>query len=374
MATGQVVAGPVIHLGVVGCGEISAAYIRNLLRLQSVDVVAVADLDLGLAEATARQFGLSRACSVDELFADGTVDLVVNLTPPRAHAEVSLAALRAGKHVYSEKPFAITRAEADALSAEAGRQAVRLGAAPDTFLGSSLQTARALVDEGVIGTPLFARAAMLSHGPESWHPSPDFYYQEGGGPLLDMGPYYLTALVSLLGPVRRVSGAMRAGFAERTIGSGARSGEVIAVETPTHITGSLEFTSGVVATVIFSFDVWGDESSLELYGTAGTLRLGDPNRFDGDIVLVRPKGVTEVVEARERQPELERGLGVGDLVDAIQAGYPHRASREMAGHVLDVMLAIPESATEGRHLTVASTCDRPAPLEAERIQRWLAER
>ncbi len=363
-----------MRMGVVGCGRISAAYLQNLQRLLLVDVVTASDLDLGLARATALQFGLSRACSVDELLADETIELVVNLTPPRAHAAVSLAALRAGKHVYSEKPFAITRAEADAIAVEGRRQGVRLGAAPDTFLGSSLQTARDLVDEGVIGTPLSARASMLSHGPESWHPNPDFYFQEGGGPLLDMGPYYLTALVSLLGPVSRVSGAIGTGFAERTIGSGARRGEVIAVETPTHITGALEFASGVVVTLVVSFDVWGGESSLELYGTAGSLRLGDPNCFSDDIVLLRPDGRKEVVETRDRQPDLERGLGVADLVDAIQESHPHRASSELAGHVFDVMLAVTESAAKGQHVTVASSCERPAPLEAERIRSWLAER
>lgn len=350
-------------VGIIGCGNISSVYLQVLGELPFVQVVACADLDTSRAEAQAARFGV-RACTVDELLADPAIAIVVNLTVPAAHASVAHAALQAGKSVYNEKPLAIGREEGQELLGLAAARGLRVGCAPDTFLGAGLQTCRHLLDTGAIGQPVAATAFMLSHGPESWHPDPEFFYQPGAGPLFDMAPYYLTALIHLFGPIRRVAAAARISFPERTIGSQPKRGQVIQVHTPTHVAGVLEFASGPLATLVTSFDVWASTAPrIEVYGSAGTLLCPDPNIFGGPVRVWRSATNTwEDAPLVAGRTEQSRGLGVADMATAMRAGRPHRANGQMAYHVLDVMHAILDSARTGQHVTLQSTCERPAPL------------
>ncbi len=354
-----------IGIGVVGCGKISDVYLRNAIStFEILDVVACADLDLERARAKAAQFGVPRACGVEDLLADPAVEVVVDLTIPAAHAAVNLAAIAAGKSVHSEKPLATDRADAGRTLEMARAAGARVGCAPDTFLGGGLQTCRGLIDSGAIGEPVAATAFMLGHGPEGWHPDPEFFYQPGAGPLFDMGPYYLTALIALLGPIRRVGGMARISFPERTIGSEPKRGQTIDVNTPTHVASTLEFAGGPIATMITSFDVWSHGlPRIEIYGSEGSLSVPDPNTFRGPVRL-RRAGETEWTEVSltHGYTENNRGIGVADLAHALRSGRPPRASGELAYHVLDTMQAILDSAREGRHIELASTCDRPAPL------------
>jgi predicted dehydrogenase len=357
-----------VKIGIVGCGRVIERYEPMLQRARMLDIASCADLDEARARAVADVFG-ARALAPDQLITSD-VAIVLNLTPPAAHAEVARAALEAGKHVYSEKPLAITREDGRALVELARAKGVRLGCAPDTFLGPAWQTARALVDEGAIGEPVAARATMLSRGHEHWHSDPAFFYRPGGGPLLDMGPYYLTVLVMVLGPVRRVTAAARASFPERTISYPARAGERIAVGTPTHVTGSLEFASGVLATITTSFDVYAIEHAIDLFGSDGSMLLDDPNEFDGAVRVARAWEEPRSHIATWSVPG--RGVGLADFVDAITDGRPHRASDALAFHVLDVMLALLESADRGARVEIESTCARPEPLRAGEVDAWLA--
>ena len=353
-----------VGVGLVGCGFISEVYLENAGASDAVEVVACADAAPERARARADQFGIARACTVEELLADPAVEVVLNLTPPDGHAPIGMAAVAAGKAVYTEKPLAVARADGRRLLDAARDRGVRVGAAPDTFLGDGLQTCRGLLDGGAIGAPVAATAFMLGHGPERWHPDPAFFYQPGGGPLFDMGPYYLTALISLLGPVRRVTGAARASFPERTIGSGPLAGQTVPVAVNTHVAGLLEFAGGPIATLVTSFDVWASQvPKLEISGGTGSLSLPDPNTFGGPVRL-RGAGEKEWREVPVAPPAVDnsRGLGLFDLAAAMRADRPHRASGELAYHVLDVMHAIEEAVQSGRHVEVESTCERPAPL------------
>ena len=259
-------------VGLIGCGNISNSYLATNAKYAFFDVAACADLSVDAARAQAQKWGIPRACTVAELLADDTIDFIVNLTTPRAHGPVLLEALRAGKHVYTEKPFTVTREEARQVIDLAGERRLRVGSAPDTFLGGAHQTCRQLIDQGAIGAPVAATAFMACHGHEHWHPSPGFYYQSGGGPLFDMGPYYLTNLVQLLGPVRSVSAFAKTSFAERVVTSNPKKGERIRVDVPTHLAGTLLFASDVVATIVMSFDVWSHHlPAIEIYGTEGSL-------------------------------------------------------------------------------------------------------
>lgn len=353
-----------MNVAVVGCGNISDVYFQNLKALPGLRVVACADIDLERARLKAGKHEIPFAGRSEDIAARADVDLVVNLTQPQQHAELALKFLKAGKHVYNEKPLAIRRSDGVALVAEAARRGLRLGSAPDTFLGAALQTARKTLDDGVVGQPVAATAFMLSHGPESWHPEPDFFFKEGGGPLFDMGPYYLTALVHLMGPVLRVSSAAQACFPQRIIGRGPRAGERIAVQTPTHVSGSLEFANGALATLVFSFDVWASQLPfIEIYGTEGGLSVPDPNFFGGSVRVhrVEERGWREVPFTHSNEKN-SRGLGVADIALAVQQGRPHRASGELALHVLDIMESLLEAARSRRHVELKTTCARPAPL------------
>jgi predicted dehydrogenase len=353
-----------VGVGIVGAGYISTIYLQNLTgRFDNVRVVGIADVMMDRAREQAAKFGVE-ALTVDALLGHPEVEIVVDLTIPAAHAEVARQAIGAGKSVYNEKPLATTPADARDLLARAADHGVRVGGAPDTFLGGGLQTVRALLDEGAIGRPVAVTGAMLTAGHERWHPNPDFYYQPGGGPLWDMGPYYLTALLSLLGPVERVAGTASASFDTRTIKSGPRAGETVPVNTPTHILTLLDFASGPRGSLTTSFDVHDTTgSSLVLYGSEGSLRLPDPNTFGGPIALLKPGADTwEPIELRFAHIDNSRGLGVSDMARAIREGGPHRASGEMAAHAVDVMAAVLASSEEGRHVAVTSTFERPAPL------------
>jgi predicted dehydrogenase len=355
--------GPVtaLRIGVVGAGQISGAYLSTLRRLSNVEVIAVCDLDEARARTAAAAAPGARPLALTELLAADDVDLVLNLTIPAAHAEVAHAAIAAGKHVYGEKPLAVTTGQAREVLAAAGRAGVRVGCAPDTVLGTGVQTARACLDAGEIGAPIAATAFMVTPGHERWHPAPDFYYLPGGGPLFDMGPYYLTALVTLLGPVRRVAGMAAMPRATRTIGSGPRAGSEIDVAVATHVTGVLEHASGALSTLVMSFDVWaGRLPYIEVYGTGGSLSVPDPNGFGGavQIFTAGAKDWTLAAEAGGYR-EAARGYGVSDLASALTSGTAHRANGEIAYHVLDVMETILTAADSGNAVDVASSCDRP---------------
>jgi predicted dehydrogenase len=353
-----------LSVGIVGCGTISSIYAQAGQRFPILTIAACADLDPARAEALAAQHGIPRACSVADLLSDPTIALVINLTIPDAHAVVGLAALEAGKSLYNEKPLAISRADAQRMLDLAAEKGLRVGCAPDTFLGGGLQTCRALIDAGTIGQPVAAHAAILGSGPESWHHNPDFFFRTGAGPLFDMGPYYLTALSTLLGPARTVSGSTRITHAERTIGAGPRQGERIAVTTPTHVTALIEYDTAV-ATLTASFDTAeGYTPQLVIYGSAGSLRLPDPNTFGGPVQVRRTGGEWEDVPIDHGYIENSRGIGVADMAYAMYEGRPHRASGELAYHVLDIMHAVYESAETGRRIDVQSACERPAALPA----------
>jgi predicted dehydrogenase len=358
-------------VGLIGCGNISSLYLRTLQRFPDIEVRACADLDADLAQEQAEFFHVPKACSTDELVADPEISIVVNITPPSAHAPLAEKALLAGKSVYNEKPLATTHAQGKRLLDLAKQNDLRLGAAPDTFLGGGMQTLRKLVDEGLIGEPVAATAYMMSRGPESWHPGPDFLYQIGGGPLLDMGPYAVACLVNLLGPVRLVSGMARTTFPERTIGTGPRAGQKVRVETPTLVMATLEFECGALGDLITSFDTWpGKLPRLEVYGTEGTLNGPSPALFGGEIEHspLGEKGWHPIPLGFAYVDKL-RGLGVADMAAALRSGRPHRASAEMAYHVLDVLLGILESAETGSAVRIKSTCERPAPMIAS-LPEW----
>lgn len=366
-----------VNVGVIGCGNISGIYLKNCTKFDILNVAACADLDLSRAQAKAAEYGIPRAVPVADLLADPAIDLIINLTIPNAHADVAMAAVEAGKSVYNEKPLTIRREEAKALLAAAAAKGVLVGGAPDTFLGAGLQTCRKLIDDGAIGRPVAATAFMVCHGHESWHPDPEFYYKVGGGPMFDMGPYYLTALVSLMGPVRRVAGATQITFPQRTITSQPKAGTSITVEVPTHVTGLLEFAGGAIGTVITSFDVWASDLPLiEIHGTEGSLSVPDPNGFGG-VVRVRCTGekTWRSVPLTHGYAENSRGLGVADMAYALRTGAHHRANGDLTYHVLDIMHAVHDSAAQGQRITLESTCARPEPFPVGAVneqQIWSA--
>jgi predicted dehydrogenase len=352
-----------VKIGIIGTGNIFRAYVKGCRAFRILEIAACADIDLDKARARAAEFDVPRACSVEELLVDPEIQIAVNLTIPQAHAEVSLAAIDAGKHVHSEKPLAVTREDGQRILAAAREKGVLVGCAPDTFLGGGGQTCRKLIDDGWIGEPVAAVGFMIGHGPESWHPNPDIFYQTGAGPLFDVGPYYLTGLVNLLGPVRRVCASARISFPERIATSEQHYGRRIPVEVPTHVSGALDFVAGPISTLITSFDVWASNlPRIEIYGSEGSLSVPDPNIFGGR-VLVRRAGAHEWGEIPlTHDPEVGRGIGVAEMAYAITYGRPHRTSGELAYHVLDLMHALVESSESGRHVEVASRCAQPAPL------------
>jgi predicted dehydrogenase len=374
-----------LGVGIIGCGNISEAYLKLAPSFAGFAVRAVADLSPAAAEARAAQFGL-RALSVDDLLAAPDIDMVVNLTVPAAHYDVTRRILEAGRHAYSEKPFVLTLEEGERLRELAARRNLRAGAAPDTFLGGSHQAARAAVDAGRVGRVLGGTAHVMGHGMEGWHPNPDFFFAPGGGPVLDMGPYYVTNLVQLLGPVAGVAAMAKAGFPTRTIRNGPRDGEVLEVRTPTDVHAILEFRSGATVTLGASWDVWAHRHpNMDLYGEAASLYLPDPNFFGGEVLLAtgegepeavgdggHPFGVVNYTFPDGRSFANWRGAGLADMAQAVAEGRPHRCSLDLAVHVVDVLTGILRAGAERRHVAMATTCERPAPLPPEAARALLA--
>lgn len=342
-----------VGVGVIGAGVISTQYLENLTGFPDLEVRFVADIDESRARAQAERFGVPGSGSVAELLADDAIEVVVNLTLPRVHVEVALQIVAAGKHVWSEKPFALDRESGQQLLAAAHAAGLRVATAPDTVLGAGIQTSRRLLESGRIGTPLTALTLMQSPGPESWHPNPDFLFSEGAGPLFDIGPYYLTTLVQLLGPFSRVTAVASKAKPTRTIGSGPRAGETFEVTVPTHVSALYEFEGGQTAQSVFSFDSHLKRTQFEVAGVDGTLVVPDPNTFAGDL-LVHGRD-DELVTVPSVGPTTTRGSGVLELARAVRAGRPERASGELALHVLDAMIATAESAERGAPVEVAST-------------------
>lgn len=367
-------------VGIVGTGNISAAYLKIARELRLFEVKSVTDVDMNRAAQVAAENGI-QAVTFAELLADPEIVAVVNLTPPAAHAEVALAVLKAGKHVYGEKPLAVERADGQAIIDTAKARGLRVGCAPDTFLGAGIQTAREVLDSGLIGRPVAAVATFMGYGPESWHPNPDFFYLRGAGPLFDLGPYYLTALVHLLGSVQKVSATTTKAHQQRLITSQPRHGELIPVETPTHVAANLTFEGGAVATLITSFDVPASEvPRIEIYGTEGTLSVPDPNTFGipypgsfSSLLKYRLKGQQDWTDLPLTRPfaENSRGIGLADMLHAQATGSPHRASGDLAFHVLDVMHTILEAGEAERTLTVQSRAARPELLDVK--PAWYGE-
>lgn len=364
--------GDKVKVGVIGCGNISGIYLKNLKRFNVTEVAACADIVLDKARAKAEEFSIPRACTVDELLDDPEIGLVLNLTIPKAHAEVALKALTKGKSVYNEKPLALKLEEGKKILTLARRKNLLVGCAPDTFMGAGIQTCRKLIDGGAIGEPVAATAFMMCHGHESWHPDPEFYYDVGGGPMFDMGPYYLTALVNLIGPVKRVHGIARVTFAERTITSAPKNGKRIRVKTPTHIAGTIDFKNGAVVTMVTSFDVWHHTlPHIEIHGTLGSLQVPDPNSFGGPVRLRRAQDKEwQEIPLSYKYAENSRGVGVADMARALLGGKnKHRANGGLALHVLETMHAFLASSRTGRCAAIDSKCRKPEPMDA-RAAEW----
>jgi predicted dehydrogenase len=352
-----------INVGIIGTGDILPEYVRGCRAFDILHISACADIDRDKAWRQAERFGIPIVCTVDDILSDPDIQIVLNLTVPRAHAELNLAAVSAGKHVYSEKPLGVTLAEGREILAAAQAQGVRVGCAPDTFMGGGGQTCRKLIDEGQIGEPVAAVGFMVYHGPESFHPNPDFYYQLGGGPMFDMGPYYVTTLVNLLGPAERVTGSTRRTFPERLATSQGNEGRRIAVEVTTHVTGTIDLAAGPIATLITSFDIWhANLPTLEIYGTEGSLVVPNPNGFGGVVKLRRAEDDDWHKVPLSHSSELARGIGVAELAYGIVYGRQHRASGELAYHVLEIVSSFDEASRIGRHVDITSSVERPAPL------------
>lgn len=369
-----------LRVGIIGCGNISTAYLTLAPMFKGYEIVAVADINMDNANARAAEFGV-RAETVEAVLATRDVDLVINLTIPAAHVDVSRAILNAGKHVYSEKPFVLSLTEAQELGEIAKANNLRIGSAPDTFMGGSHQLARNLIDAGAVGKVTSGAAVIMSSGMEDWHPNPDFFFQKGGGPILDLGPYYICNLVQLLGPVKKVTSFTGMASETRTIQNGQRNGETVPVETPTTIHSVLSFESGAIITLLASWDVWASNHPImELYGSEGTLNLPDPNFFGGTLTVTERSGdpVEKSWDHPFNVPNFEqtqanyRGAGLADMALAISEGRPHRCNDAFATHVVEVMTAILEAGEIGTVMTTTTTCSRPDVLGPDAARALMA--
>jgi len=357
-----------IKIGIVGIGAISGIYLENITNMfKEIEIIGVCDLVRERAEKAVADYNIPKLYNdMHELFADPEVDIVLNLTRPYEHYDVSIAAIAAGKHVYSEKPLGATLDEGKKLVAAAAEKGVLIGGAPDTFMGAGIQTARKLIDDGFIGDVVGASAFMVCRGHETWHPDPEFYYKHGGGPLFDMGPYYLTALVNLMGGISSVSGMARASFPQRTITSQPKFGTIVDVDVPTYITGMMQFASGAIGTIFTTFDAFiAEVPRIEIYGSKGTISVPDPNYFGdgGEVKLFRPEdGEFRRIPLLFGYPTNSRALGLADMAKAIQTGRDFRASSQVTFHVLEVMSGILQSAREGKNIVMESKVCKPAPM------------
>jgi len=363
-----------LKVGVAGCGNISATYFKFAPLFKAIEITACADLNMGLAESRAKEHGIA-AMTPEAMIASPDIDIVLNLTVPAAHFAVSMAAVKAGKHVYSEKPLTLSLKEGLALKAATEKHGVKLACAPDTILGGAHQLARKAVDDGVIGKVTSGTAVIMGHGMEHWHPNPDFFFKPGGGPVLDMGPYYIGGLINLLGPVKRVAALTSAATAYRTISSQPRAGQKIKVETPTNIQALLEFASGATVTLLASWDVWAHRLPLmELYGTEGSLYMPDPNFFGGEVLATKRGGAATALPAWDHPLSIGnhpdggeklanyRAVGLADLADAILKRRDPRCSIDRALHAVEVMTAILASGEDGKFKQMKTSCTRPKPL------------
>ncbi len=375
-----------LGIGIIGCGNISTAYFKLAPLFRGLEVRACADLSAAAAEARAAEFGV-RAESVPSMLAAADVDIVINLTIPAAHFNVTKAALEAGKHVYSEKPFVLRIEEGLELRTLANDRGLSVGSAPDTFLGGAHQQARKLIDEGALGRITAGTAFVQSHGMESWHPNPDFFFLPGGGPMLDLGPYYIADLINLIGPIRRVAAMTGAATSTRTLtAEGPRKGQTVPVETPTTVQALLEFTSGAQVMIGTSWDVWAHRHTqpIELYGTEGALFVPDPNWFGGTLEIAGRDGVVREVEPwghpfgvpNDFRPDGAfanyRTAGLADMAVAILEGHEARCGLDRALHAIDVMSAILRSGETGEFVTLGTTCSRPEPLGPDAALALLA--
>lgn len=387
-----------IKIGVIGCGTISRIYFENMANWHKViKVAACADMFPEKAKAEAERFNIPKACSVEELLSDPEIDIAVNLTIPAAHTQINRTILEAGKHVYCEKPLSLNMEDAKKTLELARKKNLLIGCAPDTFLGAGLQACRKVIDDGRIGRPVSATANFTCHGPETWHPAPEFYYKKGAGPMMDMGPYYITALVALLGPIQRLNCFAEKSFDERMITSMPLKGKKIDVQVFTNYCGILKFQSGVIANVNMSFDIWlSNLPRLEIYGTEGTLIVSDPNMFGGPVKILRGSNMLDNVQdlsaeeavAKMRSLEMHqffkevplpyqpgksnlRGLGVLDMAMALNENRRHRLNDELAYHVTEALTGFDISAKEGRTYEMTSTCKKPEPLGKEKVIEYL---
>ena len=373
-----------LGIGIIGCGNISTAYLKLAPLFKGLEVRAVADINMEAATARAAEFSV-KAQSVDDLLVNPALDIVINLTIPDAHYPITKRILEAGKHAYSEKPLVLTLEQGTTLRDLAKAKGLSVGCAPDTFLGGAHQQARAILDEGTIGEITTGNAAIQAHGPESWHPSPEFFYQPGAGPIMDMGPYYIATLINLLGPVKRVGALTSSAEPERTIGSGPRQGQKIKVNTPSNIQALLEFHSGATISFSASWDVWHHKRNhFELYGTKGTLYVPDPNFFGGTVEVALAGGEAQVqspwdhpfgkINQNHNGRDLAnyRTAGLADMAQAHMEGRDHRCSLERTLHGVDVMTSILKSGETGQFITLTTTCTRPAALGIAEARALLA--
>lgn len=370
-----------LGVGIIGCGNISAAYLRLAPLFRDIEIRGVADMNPEAASARGAEFNVP-VFDIDGLLAADSIDIIVNLTIPAAHYAVTTRILEAGKHAYSEKPLVLTLDEGEALRALTAAKGLRVGSAPDTFLGGAHQQARQMIDAGKVGEIVAGTAHVMSHGMEHWHPNPDFFFQPGGGPVLDIGPYYITNLVQLIGPARRVAALASSASAVRTITSEPRRGETIPVETPTNIHALIEFANGATITLSTSWDVWTHRHApMELYGSEGSLFVPDPNFFggalelagrDGQIVPVAPWNHPFGVANQEYGQANYRTAGLADMAQAIHQGRPHRCSLDLAVHAVDIMTSILKSGESGKFINLTTTCARPEALAPDAAQALLA--
>ena len=371
-----------MNIGIIGCGNISSTYLRLAPLFKGLDVVACADINAEAARTQAQEYGC-QAMSIDDMLSAASIELIINLTIPAAHAQVSTRILQSGKHVYSEKPYVLSLPEGQVLHELAQKQGKRIGSAPDTFLGGAHQQARQLIDGGQIGKVIGGTCFFMNRGMESWHPNPDFFYQPGGGPMLDMGPYYVSNLVQLIGPVKRLMSMTSTPSKTRTITSEPRAGETLTVGTPTSVSTLLEFHSGAMITLGMSWDVQRHEHNLiELYGTSGTIFVPDPNFFGGDLRvatheserLITDEHAFSVPNDEKDDGELRanyRGAGLADMVSAIEQGRQHRCNDSLALHVVDIMTSALRSGETNQAVDLQTTCERPEALDSDSAQALL---
>jgi predicted dehydrogenase len=373
-------------IGIIGAGNISMAYLQLSPLFKGLEVRAIADLLPEAARARGQEFGVA-VMTPDEMLAHSEIDVVVNLTVPRAHYLVSMDAISAGKHVYSEKPFVLSLKEGKALKRAADSRNLRVGSAPDTFLGGAHQQVRDLIDAGRVGKVTHGTTHVMSRGMEHWHPNPTFFFQPGGGPVLDMGPYYITELVQLLGPVRRVTAFTGRGLETRTVSTPnvAMTGKKIKVEVPTTIHGVLEFHSGAIITMGASWDTHGHgHHNIELYGTAGSIFVPDPNFFGGEVFVSDAAGTRSKIDQWDHpfgrfnftdtngvQRANYRAAGLADMVQAIDKGRAARCGIDVALHVIDVLTSLLKAGESGRVITLTTTCERPKALKPKDAQALL---